>query len=163
MEWREPMKLPYYNPEIRVEFDVDETLVRFDETGNIRVHKGHVEALKNHWRRGHHVKVHSKGGSLWARCIVDLLRLNKYVHEITNKTSWYYDDIPADQWKERVYLKQDDFNGGKHVGGYRANSECSEDSSVIRIGPHNSNWFDLLDTSDTVRRKSHKRSRDKGK
>lgn len=104
-----------YNPEIRVSFDVDETLVRF-ENDEIVVHKGHVEALKQHWVRGHHVRVHSAGGGNWAKYIVEELGLTDYVHEAVAKDSWYIDDKPADLWMDRYFVKEEGFNNGRSIG-----------------------------------------------
>lgn len=102
--------VPHYNPEVRVSFDVDETLVRFENEILIK-HEAHIKALKLHWYRGHHVRVHSKGGGAWAEYIVKKLGLEDFVHESVAKDSWYIDDKKADAWMEHYYIPEGGFNG----------------------------------------------------
>lgn len=109
--------VPHYNPEYRVSFDVDETLVKLVDE-KLVTHSRHIESIKSHWYRGHHVCVQSAGGSSWAKYIIKRLGLEDFVHEARAKDRWYYDDLPADEWMDRVYHYQEGFNNGRTVGSY---------------------------------------------
>lgn len=127
--------LEHYNPEIRVSFDVDETLVRFEGKNLIR-HEKHIEAIKRHYYRGHHVRVHSAGGGDWAKLVVKLLGLEEFVHEAVAKDSWYVDDLAADAWMERYYIPEEGFNG-RAIGKIKEDSRDSETSSDLFSVTHN--------------------------
>lgn len=132
--------VPHYNPECRVSFDVDETLVKMVDE-KLVVHNKHVEALKLHWYRGHHVRVHSAGGGPWAKYVVKKLELEDFVHEIVAKDYWYVDDKPADEWMDRYYLAEEGFNGrpirsdeevtGDNQDGTSVSSVTYRGSSVV--------------------------------
>jgi hypothetical protein len=115
--------VPHYNPECVVAIDVDETLVKM-VNGKLLRHEDHIDALKMHWYRGHHVILWSGGGMRWAEYIRDKLELNNFVHECLAKPRWYVDDLPADKWMERYYIEREGFNGrttGTHQEAIRDN------------------------------------------
>lgn len=109
-----------------VAFDVDDTLIMWgpvkkNEIGSsndiisftdsaglnftAKFHKAHVENIKQHFHRGHHVIVWSAGGGKWAEAAVKALGLEKYVHMCMNKPSWYYDDKKVEDWMGNpIYL-----------------------------------------------------------
>jgi len=119
--------VPQYNEEYIVCVDVDETLVKMVD-GQLRTHKAHINAIKMHWYRGHHVIVWSAGGKKWAEYIVKRLELNDFVHEIKAKPRWIYDDKPSNEWMERIYHYQEDFNNGCTAGSYE---EVTRDLKTI--------------------------------
>lgn len=101
-----------------VAFDVDETLVLWNPVGSeppegsfllgdisVRPHKVHIERLKLHKRQGHIVIVWSQGGSEWARDVVKLLQLEEFVDHCLTKPTWYYDDLDANRFMQRIYIK----------------------------------------------------------
>lgn len=95
------------NNALHVYFDVDETLVLWNDGVNWSAHDKHVEALKQHHYRGHTVVVWSAGGNEWAAQVVEKLKIQKYVTYILAKPSWFYDDLKADSFMpecNRVYL-----------------------------------------------------------
>lgn len=102
--------------------DVDDTLVLWrpvrpdDWTiclpnyGDVAVHEGHVNSLKQHHARGHTVVVWSQGGAAWARSVVEALGLEDYVDLVMSKPRWFYDDKPSNYFMpevDRVYLAED--------------------------------------------------------
>jgi predicted phosphatase len=105
-------------------FDVDETLVLTDlgdpfefrtikiinpydsSTQVRRVHKAHVQLLKQMHGRGRMVGVWSGGGVQWVRAVVQALGLEKYVDVIMTKPIVFVDDMPVETWmNNRVYIK----------------------------------------------------------
>ena len=102
-------------------FDVDHTLIDFvsntdpDAENALFVSDGiqsgelvrpievHVEALKEHYRKGHQVIVWSQQGSTWAENVVRALDLQFYVDLVLTKPTAYYDDLAKDDWGVRIY------------------------------------------------------------
>ena len=107
-----------------VTFDVDETLVmwswpqkydglsitfnNFGYAAQLLPHDKHIELLKQFKARGHYVIVWSQGGYQWAREVVKVLGIEKYVDLVMTKPKWIVDDLPAAAWTKRSYL---DLNG----------------------------------------------------
>lgn len=101
-----------------VYFDVDNTLILWnkpaenttiflDNYGEVAVHEEHVNSLKQHSVRGHHVVVWSQGGAAWAATVVELLNLTEYVTLVISKPRWFYDDLSSDKWlpeTDRIFL-----------------------------------------------------------
>lgn len=107
------------------EFDCDDTLVMWSGNHNqpgvgkvaipcpyeegrtfyLYVHDQHVNLLIAQKKRGYQVIVHSQGGWAWAEAVIKALALEQYVDVVKTKTQKYIDDLPADSWKSRVYLK----------------------------------------------------------
>jgi hypothetical protein len=106
-----------------VYFDVDETLVTFDqhlshagevmhlECGSKMVRcwimEKHVQAMREHAARGHAIVVWSAGGWEWAHTIVRALQLEELVDAVMCKPSWFYDDKTSSYFmheKDRVYF-----------------------------------------------------------
>lgn len=83
-------------------FDVDETLVMWDETSYTSNQAIVDELIKAH-HRGHFVIVHSAGGVDWAERIVKELGLVSFVDVVMKKASWYWDDKDANEWMQRCY------------------------------------------------------------
>ena len=98
-------------------FDVDDTLVMWDETlkgdtvciscddhlVHMAINKGNLEELKRHGSRGIDVIVWSKGGVHWAKQVVRALKLEKYVAVIMAKPFCYYDDLENPLGQRRHY------------------------------------------------------------
>jgi phosphoserine phosphatase len=77
-------------------------------TQRVKPHKKHIEALKQHYLRGHTVIVWSAGGWEWAEAAVRALGLQPYVHLVIEKPTWYYDDLQANEiLGKRYYLKDE--------------------------------------------------------
>ena len=110
-------------------FDVDDTLVMWepidpesesteeaivfkDPNNNsnvyLRPHRKHIRLLKRHALSGHKIVVWSAGGSDWAESVVKTLGLENYVTLVVSKPTWYYDDLPANEFlpgHSRKYFK----------------------------------------------------------
>ena len=101
--------------------DVDETLVLHclsseaglfitDPDTNEKLpvieHKRHIGYLKKSKSRGRFVVVWSANGYRWAMTVVKALGLTKYVDVCMTKPTVYFDDVPADSFMQRVYIKQ---------------------------------------------------------
>lgn len=99
----------------RVNFDIDGTLVawEYDPTkesveinGNMfNIHKAHIDQLKKHKARNHQVEVWSAGGADWAKSVIKALQLEEFVDIVGPKPSWCYDDLPANEFINVVYLE----------------------------------------------------------
>lgn len=77
-------------------------------TERVKPHRKHIEELKKHKMRGHTVIVWSAGGWEWAEAVVRALKLEKYVDLVLEKPTWYYDDLPAQEFMgKRYYLKDE--------------------------------------------------------
>ena len=103
-------------------FDVDETLIFWEEQDSIRcsnspqytgdnwylgtgrgfikidaitykVHVYHLDRIEQHHNNGDLVVVWSAGGKGWADRVVDALGVRKYVDIVLPKPDYYYDDI----------------------------------------------------------------------
>lgn len=61
----------------------------------LEVHNKHVELLKSEKELGNNVIVWSAGGALWAKEVVQKLKLEPYVDLILSKPEKFYDDLPA--------------------------------------------------------------------
>lgn len=101
-------------------FDVDDTLVMWDETDTPTVsivdpHTGitmHLEANKNNITlmkekksRGFTIVVWSAGGYAWAEAVIKALNLNIYVDFVMSKPHTYVDDLDVAKWfPNRVWL-----------------------------------------------------------
>lgn len=113
------------NNELVVAFDVDDTLVMWGDKHNkphksrvkvknpysnsvhyLKPHKKHIELLKTYKGRGYTIIVWSAGGYLWAKEVIEALKLNDYVDIVTTKMLKYVDDLQAeDVLGTRVYLE----------------------------------------------------------
>lgn len=106
----------FFNNSHVVAFDVDQTLVMWDETpyepgpgklkfimpGNnktvyLKPHEKHLFTLKTYKPRGFQVIVWSAAGSAWVQEVIKVLGIEKNVDIGMSKLSLYYDDLPADQ------------------------------------------------------------------
>lgn len=103
-------------------FDVDDTLVIWqfdDDEKNLAIDFGvrpgitemavpneyHIKLLKEFAARGHTVVVWSAGGWEWAKHVVEVLGLEKYVDLVMSKPDWYIDDKPANYFMGNpIYL-----------------------------------------------------------
>ena len=102
-------------------FDCDDTLILWGKTeeesdikikcpyyGTIesgKIHKEHVQRLKDHKKEGHYVIVWSQGGIQHARSVVEALKIQDYVDLILEKPLQYYDDLDCQVWMgTRTYL-----------------------------------------------------------
>jgi len=111
-----------YNDNI-VCFDVDLTLVSpahnpaqvdlklrnpySGTTSEFKVHRGHVELLKQYFGRGYFIRVWSHGGVQWAETVVKALNLEKYVDSIETKPIKLVDDLPVEKiFKNVIYLNE---------------------------------------------------------
>lgn len=89
-------------------FDVDDTLIDWskrntedslvfqDESGgfwSIEPKWNIVRKLKKHKQDGDTIVVWSQGGWNWAREVIKILELEKYVDVVLSKPTTYYDDI----------------------------------------------------------------------
>ncbi len=108
-----------------VMIDVDDTLVMHDKkkSGDIveivdpykenhvyklRPHKKHISLLIDYKARGKTIIVWSHGGWLWAKTVIETLKLEKYVDFVMSKPKTYVDDLTTDCiLTNRVYLKED--------------------------------------------------------
>lgn len=110
--------------ELIIPFDVDSTLIHdiehishhprgitFDYYGMPRYavpNLKHIELLKAYKQRGAYIRVHSGNGHTWAEEVIKKLKLEEYVDEIETKAMKYVDDIPFDQFTQRIYLGEPD-------------------------------------------------------
>jgi FMN phosphatase YigB (HAD superfamily) len=127
------------NKENVIFFDVDDTLVLWDEkhraqgTFLVRItdpydnktvwltpHQPHIKLLKNHFARGTVIVVWSQGGFAWAEAVVKALGLEDYVHFVMSKPRAYVDDLPTTSWMtERIFIKPDSKWGTNTLPGDR--------------------------------------------
>ena len=119
------------NSEQIICFDVDDTLILWDENHNQpfdgcisikcphsesmsfhRPHKRHIEFLKRQHAKGYSVVVWSSGGTAWAKDIVESLGLEKYVDIVMSKPIKWVDDLsnPAEVLGIHVYLDEKGFS-----------------------------------------------------
>lgn len=116
----------YLNYESIIPFDCDQTLVLWEDDRNsnnpeykkfkcpygqgyyyLKPHLKHIELMKKYKKRGFAVKVWSHGGAPWAREVVKVLELEKYVDIIETKPDRYVDDLECKSWMgNRVYIKE---------------------------------------------------------
>lgn len=111
--------------ESRVVIDVDGTLIcRFDSEqhalgqsilmnyyGNPEIKvpmNENINLLKAQKARGYEVIVHSANGFAWAKEVVEKLGLQEYVDEVATKPLKYMDDLPADEWMQRVFIPENE-------------------------------------------------------
>lgn len=101
--------MKHLNEDKIVCFDVDDTLVMWaapagnvpiidqldGSTVNLRPHSKHIQKLKGYARSGWYVIVWSAGGHLWAKSVVESLKLQDYVDMVMSKPSICYDDLPV--------------------------------------------------------------------
>jgi len=112
--------------ELRSAFDCDGTLVLWPDDhmmpkeGRVKFdcpyepgvsfylipHKQHINYLIAKKKRGYEVTVWSQNGFAWAETVVNTLGLKEYVDNVETKFDTYFDDLPADQWMSRVFVKQ---------------------------------------------------------
>lgn len=89
--------------ELVVVIDVDGTLIRPSEYGNLKLAYGsricsfepiqeHVDLLKSYKERGFYVIVWSMNGFRWARQVVQALKLDRFTDQIMSKPSKHVDD-----------------------------------------------------------------------
>lgn len=118
-------KPKHVNFETVVPFDCDDTLVMwtndFDKSAPgfveftcpytksplfLKPHQKHIDLLKKYYFRGFGIMVWSAGGAEWAKEVVKVLGLEKYVHVTITKPSRYVDDLNCKEWMgNRVYIK----------------------------------------------------------
>lgn len=110
----------YIENEMIIYFDCDDTLVMYNVNGkkldfvdpyskeNISLvpHKKQIKLLKDFKARGYKVVVWTAAGAIWAKEVVNKLKLNNYVDLIISKPLKYVDDLPAQEiLGSRIYLK----------------------------------------------------------
>ena len=126
--------------ELVVYFDVDETLISFDERyKNLPKKKigpegsrldGYINEkliakIKEHRARNHAIVVWSAGGYQWALDVVTALKIEDHVDAVMAKPRWFYDDQPSNVFmddKVRIHYRID----GSYVqtdGGYQIHEE----------------------------------------
>lgn len=110
--------------ETTVFFDVDETLIihnRDKSTSesfcsyildpdtnkyhHVAKHEVHIDYLIKSKARGRFVVVWSANGYRWAEAVIKKLKLTKYVDLIMTKPGVYFDDVDANAFMQRVYIK----------------------------------------------------------
>lgn len=112
-------------------FDVDDTLVmwnlledeKYDQViikcrGQVTmatVNTHNLELLKKLYNRGHGVVVWSAGGADWAEAVVIALGIEKYVHVVSAKPTYYIDDCsdPSSILGKHSYFSVDGERLGK--------------------------------------------------
>jgi phosphoserine phosphatase len=58
--------------------------------------------IRRQHMQGHHITVWSQGGVDWAETVVKHLGLQDCVDIVSGKPTWYFDDLPADEWMKRT-------------------------------------------------------------
>lgn len=104
-----PFVRQYVGPETRDPFDL--RFLPFDNYGStvwLRPNEKNIKLLKSYKQRGYFVIVHSANGWAWAEDVVKKLMLSESVDMIMTKPAKYVDDLPADGWMMRVYLKDEE-------------------------------------------------------
>lgn len=86
----------------------DERAIAFVHYGVERFvpHKAHIEALVEAKREGKFVIVWSHRGSEWVNEVIKKLGLENYVDLMMPKPTAYVDDLPADEWMNRVFISE---------------------------------------------------------
>lgn len=92
--------------ELGEELPKDEEYQVGEWTEYLRPHKKHIEQLKQHKMRGHVIVIWSAGGDEWAMAVVKALKLEAYVDLVISKPTWYYDDIPCQEFMgKRIWME----------------------------------------------------------
>lgn len=116
------------NSEQRIDSDIDETLLMWNEKTNstvqfrnpytgglvdVSVNSANLEVLKGRLARGATVVLHSASGYKWAAAAAVALGLDNNPNIIVmSKPVAYIDDKPCEKWMgDHIYLKPDDRYG----------------------------------------------------
>ena len=114
------------NPEMVLASDVDDTLIfeNFSTTtmphelvhfnhpydGRVvsrKIHKKHIQFLKDSFHRGYYIVVWSGNGKAWCDAVVEALGIKDYVHNTMTKPIKILDDLPCEKWMgNRIYLEE---------------------------------------------------------
>lgn len=106
--------------ELRVVIDVDGTLIQhvhpsrsampidyYGQWKHVMPMYNNISLLKAHKARGYEVSVWSANGHKWAENVIRALNLVEYVDDVSAKPLKYIDDLPADNWMQRVFVPED--------------------------------------------------------
>jgi phosphoserine phosphatase len=110
-------------------FDVDETLIHhiqpsdidvfnqdrvlelkyesINETYLVLINEIHRKLVKEMYHRGRYVIIWSARGHEWAEIVVKALGLENHVHMIMSKPIAYVDDVGADDFMKRIYIREE--------------------------------------------------------
>lgn len=90
-------------------FQPGEGLLQFDQYNQtvwLKPNEKNIKLLKNYYERGYFVIVHSANGYNWASEVVTKLLLRSCVNMVFTKPMKYVDDLPAEEWMQRVYINE---------------------------------------------------------
>lgn len=144
-----------YENDIVIMCDCDDTLVMWNTTDmreddfyiepvgwgekvKLRPHRKHIELIKQFAARGQMVVVWSAGGFAWAKQVVEVLKLEKYVTVVMSKPKWFVDDLQAKEiLGQRIYMADNSKPKKEPMNGY-------DDTDVLtaRIGLVNMKDYD---------------------
>jgi hypothetical protein len=114
----------YYNKP-HCYYDVDETIIKWPDhpfqpsKGSVELmilgksyylipHKKNIDKLKELYDNGYKIVVWSKGGEMWAKMVVQTLKLNQYVSCVHSKPDCYLDDVEPKEWMgENLWVKDE--------------------------------------------------------
>lgn len=115
----------YYNERF-FPFDVDKTLISkrraHAQPGDMCVinpytkkrvyfkpNNAMIDLLIESYGRGRLIAVWTASGVLWAKTIIDALKIEKYVHFVVTKPDGYADDKAVNEWmNNRVFIDESD-------------------------------------------------------
>jgi len=96
--------------------ELKDKLVKFDTGGTgynlqyvwLQPNDEVIENLKQNALTGGSIVVWSAGGDVWAKTVIETLKLEQYVDVIMSKPTKYVDDLPCDEWMGKwVRVKKD--------------------------------------------------------
>lgn len=92
--------------EVSESADADMILTSFGISYKVLPNYEMIEQLKKDKAGGYFVIVWHKGGTLWTKQVLKLLKLEKYVDLVIAKPDYYFDDEDPKQilgWKGKIY------------------------------------------------------------
>lgn len=111
------------NKHVIVCFDCDETLIhhcknpenadlfiRYDSIGEtypVKINEIHCKLIKEMRHRDRYIIVWSARGHEWAEIVIKALGLEKHVDLIMTKPIGYVDDVDANEFMKRIYIRSE--------------------------------------------------------
>lgn len=96
VKWHDNYSYKYIEPDT-LAFNVEPEIELDPKWVYLKPHKKHIEELMEYSNKGYCIVVWSMGGSFWAREVVRVLQLEKYVDLVMAKPQFLFDDMPLNE------------------------------------------------------------------